>query len=146
MRHPHVSSGGRYPVLRTLAILQLVAAALAIVFGVWKAVEIFIREPDPAVTSVFGTAGGAAGKIMVAASWLAATFISVLFIVAFAELIKLLIDIEHNTRMMRGGTAPSAGAVRTEVVESVGSDGRPTTRTTWLEGEETAEGALIRGH
>ena len=134
MREVHVGSGGRYPVLRSLAILYMVGALIVIVFGVWRAIRVFTAETQ--VDAIFGPADGTGEKILVAIGYLAATFLSVLFIVAVAELIKLLIDIEHNTRAAAlGGTAPAVTGTTTA--------GR---RATLLEGDETAEAALIRGH
>ena len=67
-----------------------------------------------------------------------------------AEVFKLFMDLEHNTRVSamanayRGATASDV-AVTTPAVETaaVGPDGR---RGRILAGEETAEGALVRGH
>ena len=133
MREVHVGSGGRYPVLRSLAILYMVGALIVIVFGVWRAIRVFTEggSYDP----VLGSADSVGEKAVVALIYLAATFLTVLFIIAVAELIKLLIDIEHNTRLAAGGT--TAAPVGTTTT---------TGSRTILEGEETAEGALLRGH
>jgi hypothetical protein len=154
MHTTHVSSGGRYPVLRTVAILYLIAAVGVLALGIWRAVDVMVRG-DAIGADVFGATTTVGGRAMVAASWLAATFIGVLAMFGVAELIKLFIDIEHNTRMagMRMmpsevvSTAPGT-TTATTVVSTGGSDGAaPGGRIgQWLEGEETAEGALIRGH
>ena len=80
----------------------------------------------------------------------------VLLMIAIAEMIKLFIDIEHNTRVAAQGTGVSSvasarvgstGAVPVPGAVTVAADGRDGGRASqWLEGEETAEGALIRGH
>ena len=147
MRHTHIQTGGRYPVLRALAILYLVGACIPLVFGVWRAAYVLMYGHSP--EDFFGAPTGWAGRFIVAASWLAASFLSVLFMVAVAELIKLFVDIEHNTRMsaMRFAPAPAPAPSEPETAAAVASgDGRAGGRLQWLEGEETAEGALIRGH
>jgi hypothetical protein len=168
MHTTHVASGGRYPVLRSLAILYLIAAAGVLIVGVWRAVNALVYG-DQMANDVFGASTGWSGRIMVSASWLAATFIGVLAMFAVAEFIKLFIDIEHNTRIaglraaatnagMTTVAVPSgegAVVVTTEAVPSAATDaGNGAVATPavggrmgqWLEGEETAEGALIRGH
>ena len=145
MRHTHIQSGGRYPVLRTLAILYLAGACLPLIYGAWRAVNVLMYGQSPG--DVFGAPTNWAGRIIVALSWLAVSFLSVLGMVAVAELIKLFVDIEHNTRMaaMRYGPAPAAEAAATPA-GSDSADGRMGGRLPWLDGEETAEGALVRGH
>jgi phosphatidylserine synthase len=146
MRHTHIQTGGRYPVLRALAILYLVGACIPLVFGVWRAAYVLMYGHSP--EDFFGAPTGWAGRIIVAASWLAASFLSVLFMVAVAELIKLFVDIEHNTRMSATRFAPASAPASTEATTppALSGDSRLGGRLQWLEGEETAEGALIRGH
>ena len=162
MHAPHVASGGRYPVLRTLAILYLFAAVAVLILGVWRAISILVS--DAPVNDVFGVATNMGGRALVALSWLATTFIGVLAMFGIAELIKLFIDIEHNTRVagMRGagvtevaivgegaavvapgGTTTTVNPNGPGVGEGVPGGGRVRQL---LEGDETAEGALIRGH
>ena len=164
MHAPHVASGGRYPVLRTLAILYLFAAVAVLILGIWRAISILAS--DGPTNDVFGVATNMGGRALVALSWLATTFIGVLAMFGVAELIKLFIDIEHNTRVagLRGAgvtevavigegsaavitpgaaTAGSANPNGPGVGEGVPGGGRVRQL---LEGEETAEGALIRGH
>jgi hypothetical protein len=166
MHTTHVSSGGRYPVLRTLAILYLFAAAAVLVLGVWRAVSVLIGGTD---ADVFGATPNMASRWMAAFAWLAASFIGVLGMFAVAELIKLLIDIEHNTRLagmrsMAGDvvattTVPAPGVTAVVVTETATATADNGLRTSagegvagggrvrqLLEGEETAEGALLRGH
>jgi len=160
MHTTHVSSGGRYPVLRTLAILYLLGAVAVLVLGVWRAVNV-ITATDPGAADIFGATPSLASRLLVAVSWLAASFIGVLAMFGVAELIKLLIDIEHNTRLagMRamgdhvGATAvttTSAGMMPVATTTVVSGDGAGVPAGgrvgQFLEGEETAEGALIRGH
>ena len=150
MHTTHVSSGGRYPVLRSLAILYLVAAVGVVVVGVWRAVNVLVQQ-DAAANDLFGAPTGMSGRILVAVSWLAATFIGVLMMFGIAELIKLFIDIEHNTRMAADAldrsraTGMSAAIVVPEGAVSGNADGTGGRVGQWLEGEETAEGACFAG-
>ena len=155
MRKAHVSSGGRYPALRTIAVLHLFAAIVVAVVGAWRAVSVFRSEGDVLTNDLFGAPTTAAGKVMVGACWLAVTFVAVITMFAIAELIKLFIDIEHNTRALAGSAADASLAARAQ--GALGADGRRATVNEGpavpfagdrkiLEGDETAEGALIRGH
>jgi hypothetical protein len=88
---------------------------------------------------------------------LAATFFGVVTILALAELIKLVIDIEHNTRLaaLRANGVETAAATAT--VTTTTPEGTTETtavpaggvahvnRVTELD-EESAEAALLRGH
>jgi hypothetical protein len=128
MRHAHLASGGRYPVLRTIAILLMVGSAIELIAGAVGAVW-WYRSAHPVDT--------AGNVMMVMAAILAGTFLIALATLAVAELIKLLVDVEHNSRMALHGLQgddiliPAANSAK---------------RATWMEGEETAEGALLRGH
>jgi hypothetical protein len=137
----HITSGGRYPVLRALAIMYLIMAGLAVIGGLITAGYILWAYRD--------------WSLMTRTVWaivsLAGTFFAVVGMLAIAEVLKLFIDIEHNTR-----TAALAGAYRasTTTVETTAT-GAPAvvTTTTSPDGgrlsridEETAEAALIRGH
>jgi hypothetical protein len=113
--------------LRTIAILLLVGGVLELVGGVIAAIWWSRGHP-------VDTAGNMA---MVIAAILAGTFLSFLGTVAMSELIKLFIDIEHNSRMAIGGRTAESATV------AVGPNGE---RRTWMAGDETAEGALMRGH
>ena len=154
MHAPHVASGGRYPVLRTLAILYLVAAAAVLIGGLWRAIRV-LTVSDPSGFDVFGATPDMGSRLLSAFSWLAASFIGVLAMFAVAELIKLFIDIEHNTRLaaMRSTavevSAPT-GSTTTVVATGDGGVGEGVPGGgrigKLLDGEETAEGALLRGH
>jgi hypothetical protein len=130
MHQPHIASGGRYPVLRTIAILWLVSAVLACAGGIYQAVcalmdaraQEVVLLPSPAMSS----------RVMAFFIWLATTFFVVVLSIAIAELIKLAIDVEHNTRMTSINSAVNEPALRA-------GNGRNTA-------EESAEAALIRGH
>ena len=137
MQHTHIRSGGRYPVLRTVAILWLVGAVLTLIYGVFQAISTLIGASGPYMVQM-GT-GGTVGHVLGFFMWLAATFFAVLLSVAVAELIKLLIDMEESMRLT--AISRMAGGTTTPVAEqpSDGSRGR-------IFAEETAEGALIRGH
>jgi hypothetical protein len=158
MHGVHVSSGGRYPALRTLAILHLVAACAILVVGVWRAVRV-LTDSDPGGFDLFGATPDMGSRVLSAFSWLAVSFMGVLAMFAIAELIKLMIDIERNTRVAGtraaaveiaapdGATATvvtgSSDGVGVGVGEGIPGGGRIGKL---LDGEETAEGALIRGH
>jgi hypothetical protein len=126
MHRAHVTSGGRYPVLRALGILYMVGSVAALCYGLyWMG------------WSLFAAPGSMGERIALAGGVLVATFIAVVTILAVAEVIKLVIDIEHNTRMaaMNGG-AGNGTAMAGEAHAN---------RLASLE-EESAEAALLRGH
>jgi hypothetical protein len=135
MQATHFESGGRYPVLRTLGILALIGALMAAVGGVLAAGWALFMAPE-----TLGT------RITYALVALAGTFFMVVAIIAAAEGLKLVMDIERNTR------AIAMAAMSTTTPTVTPADGKPADgvkaggRLTWLEGEETAEAALIRGH
>jgi hypothetical protein len=133
MHHPHIDSGGRYPVLRTIAILWLVSAALVLIGGVYQAVCSLLNARGQEVILLHSALFSS--RVMASFIWLAATFFVVIMNVAVAELIKLAIDLEHNTRMTwmnNGPAAPTSTPIRA-------GNGRGAE-------EESAEAALIRGH
>jgi hypothetical protein len=152
MHTPHVLSGGRYPVLRSLAIIYVIAAALAVISTVLGiAYALFgmrLAWSDRGIAAIGVFTGG---------------FLLVLSMLAIAEVIKLVIDIEHNTRAaaVRAGAAamPSSVAITTSdaattIVTAADGDGAAATasaadarpnRLHQLD-EETAEAALLRGH
>ena len=72
---------------------------------------------------------------------LAGTAIIVLSMLAFAEVLKLFMDMEHNMRLAAMGGGGSANGA-----PGSAEAGRANRVSTLLEGEETAEGALLRGH
>jgi hypothetical protein len=127
MNRPHLHSGGRCPVLRALAILYMLGSVLAVAAGIYAVYWGMTRFRD------------GIDQIVLVAAACAATFIVVLTMLAAAELLKLFIDLEHNTRVsalraiqeMTGGNSPLSGNGG-----RLGSD---------LD-EETAEAALLRGH
>jgi hypothetical protein len=135
MHTPHVASGGRYPVLRALAILYVFGAALTAIGAVLYALY----------TLLF-THLGWSDRMIIAGGTVVGGFLGVISLLAVAELLKLFIDLEHNTRMAVPGRIGMPASV--EVTVS-GSDGGATViapnRITALD-EETAEAALIRGH
>lgn len=149
MRHPHVSSGGRYPALRTIAVLYLVAALFVTVVGVWRAVQVFRGGDDPTTADMVGPMNDAWGRALGGLVWLAVTFIAVLGMFALAELIKLFIDIEHNTRAMSLHSATAAATTAGDGRGAATHEGPAVPfvgERKILEGDETAEGALLRGH
>ena len=130
----HMESGGRYPVLRTIAILWLVGAAVTLCYGVYQAICALAG-----LTHLEAVAVGSswASRIVACLVWLAATFFGVLINVGIAELIKLAIDVEQNTR----ATAISTSAIPNAPCPPamLGADGGRFS-------SESAESALIRGH
>jgi hypothetical protein len=130
----HVLSGGRYPVLRSLAILYVIGAAVTILATIAGVCFIYARAPGTILDRTIMSIGA-----VVAAFFL---FISLL---AVAEALKLFIDIEHNTRANALTRAISPTEVTTPMMPlAAGSDGR-SNRLHELD-EETAEAALLRGH
>ena len=146
MHTPHVRSGGRYPVLRALAILYLIGAAVmalvAVIGAVWS-----LASAGSAWLPM-GTSPNATDRMIGAVVLLAGGFFAAVSMLAIAEVLKLFIDIEHNSRltavaaMQRVATAPAEPAV-----VATGADGgaRAANRLDELD-EETAEAALLRGH
>ena len=166
MHTTHMSSGGRYPVLRTIAILYLVGSLAVLGLGIWRAVNVLVYGQEMGY-DVFGVTTNVSGRLLAAVCWIGTSLLGVLGMFAIAELIKLFIDIEHNTRMFFASqsaatqpgdvivaTDPATGAtaVMTSTAPAdgklVGATGNGTGGRVgqWLEGEETAEGALLRGH
>ena len=147
MHTPHVASGGRYPVLRALAILYVFGAALAAIGAVIYALYAlaFYRL-------------GWSDRLIIAGGSIVGGFIVVISSLAVAELLKLFIDLEHNTRMAIPGrmgmpasvevtTAPSlSGEGNGGVVVTTSSMSSPSSSRIAAMDEETAEAALIRGH
>jgi hypothetical protein len=117
-------------VLRALGILSMVGALGIVLMGLyWIGWSLFA-----APTTVRERIGFAAG-------FLVATFVLTVVMLAFAELIKLMIDVEHNTRITSMGgvsAAASNGGAATPV------EGR-VNRMAELDAE-SAEAALLRGH
>jgi len=134
MRSAHFSSGGRYPVLRSLAIIYMIGAIVVGIGGIVLACWMFfsLRGMENHITNGVLT--------------LAGTFLAVLSMLAIAEVLKLFIDIEHNSRMMSYTAADRATASGEMVDPAAGPNGARMSGKRWLEGEETAEGALLRGH
>jgi len=139
MQATHFESGGRYPVLRTLGILALVGAIMAALGGVLAAGWALFAAPETTGT-----------RIVYALLALAGTFFTVVMIIAAAEGLKLVMDIERNTRAYAYSreTLPTATTTPTPLDATAGNGvtGKTGGRMQWLEGEETAEGALLRGH
>ena len=128
MRTPHLSSGGRYPVLRAFAIIYLIMAVVALVSGIIGAGWALIAAP-----------WDTGNRVVLALLTLSGSFFLAVGSLAVAELIKLFMDIEHNTRV--GGAR--GASVDNAVTASNPDNGRG--RFDDLEAE-TAEGALLRGH
>ena len=150
MHAPHVLSGGRYPVLRALAIIYVIGAALAAVSTILTMLWV-----------LFAASFAWTDRVVMAFGALAAGFFVILTMLAIAEVLKLVIDIEHNTRMSapgRMGVPSSMTTAGPETMVAVSDDGgavivtsqaQPTAPAGGRLGaldEETAEAALLRGH
>lgn len=120
MKSATLASGGRYPVLRSVAILYVIGAVVIVLAGIAGACWALMAAPD---TLTHRTA--------LAAVILAGTFFMVLGLLVIVEAIKLFIDIEDNTRQAAQASRSMSATDR---------------KAKWLEGEETAEASLIRGH
>jgi len=132
MSQKHLISGGRYPVLRTLGILYLIGAGVAVLVGIAASIWTLVSAP-----------ANWDDRIMLAVGVLAATFFLFITMLAIAEVLKLVIDIEHNTRM----TAVNSTPMQAEPMTTPADGGMPMqhNRLHTLD-EETAEAALLRGH
>ena len=85
-----VSERSRYPVLRLIAVVLKVLAAIVAVFGVLGSL-IAIGGANSGLGMLSGALGALVG-LVVSLIWGLALW-------AWAELINVLVDIEHNTRM-----------------------------------------------
>ena len=124
----HFTSGGRYPVLRMIAILYLLLGVVSVLAGIVGILWILGRAPYPVMDRIILAAG--AGVV---------TFFSCVLMLSAAEIVKLFVDLEHNTRLA-AMTRPMYPAPSSEPAAPA-----HTNRISVLE-EETAEAALIRGH
>ena len=135
MHKPHVLSGGRYPVLRSLAIIYVIGAALV-------ALSTLITLGYVLFAARFSWTD----KLVMFAGALAAGFLLVVSMLAVAEVLKLFIDIEHNTRMGAANGRIGMPATMTPATADIAStDGGRLGELASLD-EETAEAALLRGH
>jgi len=164
----HLMSGGRYPVLKTIAILYLIGACAVALYGLFVAAWCLFGQPAVWIPVSFTPAWGS--RIMACISAIGGTFLAVISMFAIAEGIKLFIDGANSLRIIArghmGGMMSSASpsvAVVTDgpamvststspspqpVSMTGGTDGRMGGRMGALEelDAETAEGALLRGH
>jgi hypothetical protein len=115
-------------VLRALAIIYLILGAIAVFSGLIGAGWALVRLP----LSV-------GDKIIAAAAILVSSFFIVITMLAIAEVIKLAIDVEHNTRVS------ALRAMRPLTPMENVEPGRDGGRLADLD-EETAEAALLKGH
>jgi len=138
----YVLSGGRYPVLRSLAIIYVVGAAIVALATVLACGFILISARF-AMTD----------RLIICAAALGAGFFMTVSALAVAEVLKLAIDVEYNTRMNASPTSTvvTVGSQGAEVA-MIGSGSGTDERGNGLGGrlgtldEETAEAALFRGH
>src|SRR5436190_18221480 len=101
MHKPHVQSGGRYPVLRALAIIYVIAAGLAALSTLVTLIYIPFSH--------FAWSD----KLIMAAGAIGAGFLLIVSLLAVAEVLKLFIDLEHNTRMAVPGRMGMPASVTT---------------------------------
>jgi hypothetical protein len=134
MRTPHVSSGGRYPVLRAIGIIYVVMAGLSIIVGLIAAGYIMASQPWSMTT-----------RVVWAIVSLAGTCFAVIGSLAIAEVLKLFMDIEHNTRIATMRATGDTTATTTIAGATNGPEAAHVNRMREMD-EETAEGALLRGH
>jgi hypothetical protein len=142
MHTPHVLSGGRYPVLRSLAIIYVIAAGLVVITTIIGILY-----------ALFGLNMAWSDRLIAAVGAFTAGFLLVLSMLAIAEVLKLVIDIEHNTRMAatRAAGAPTVAVTTSDAATTVvaaDGDGAARASASRLDAldEETAEAALLRGH
>jgi len=163
----HLLSGGRYPVLKTIAILYLIGACAVAIYGLFVAAWCLFGQPAVWIPVSFTPAWGS--RIMGCISAIGGTFLAVISMLAIAEGIKLFIDAANSLRMMARGSmsgatsaSPSVAVVTDgpamvststspspqPVSMTGGTDGRMGGRLGALEeiDAETAEAALLRGH
>jgi hypothetical protein len=134
MRTPHVSSGGRYPVLRAFAILYVIMSVIALIAGIIGAGWALIAAP-----------WNVGNRIMLALMALASSFFLIVGTLAVAEVIKLFMDIEHNTRLTAMRAMGETTTAAPTVAAANGPEAAHVNRLREMD-EETAEGALLRGH
>ncbi|MCC6422578.1 MAG: hypothetical protein IT447_03800 [Phycisphaerales bacterium] len=132
MSQRHFISGGRYPVLRTLGILYLIGAGVSVLVGIAACIWALASAP-----------ANWGDRLMLAVGVLAATFFLFITMLAIAEVLKLVIDIEHNTRMTAMNSTPMPSDPMAKPTD--GGVSMPQNRLHTLD-EETAEAALLRGH
>jgi len=127
-------TGGRYPVLRALGILYVVGAGVAVLIGLYWAGWSLVAAP-----------ASASERIGLALAVLAATFFAVVTVLAIAEGIKLVIDVERNTRIAAVNAAGNNGVAVASPMPTVTAASGHVNRVSDLD-EESAEAALLRGH
>ena len=129
MQRVQFTSGGRYPILRAIAIIYLILGLVSVIAGIVSVFWMLLKAPFDATDRVVLAAAALVGSIFWCALMLGA-----------AEIIKLFIDIEHNSRMA-AMVRPMTPIPATEAPNAPSH----VNRISVLE-EETAEAALMRGH
>jgi hypothetical protein len=152
----HLMSGGRYPVLKTIAILYLIGAGVMALAGLFAAIWALAAGSAPWVPVT--VTPNITSRIMGFFAILGTTFLGVISMLAIAEGIKLFIDGANSLRIIArrnlSGAMPTAATVvavegaPVSTTTVISGDGKPGGRLAALENldEETAEAALIRGH
>ncbi len=90
MRKPHIMTGGRYPVLRSVAILSLLCAALAALGAVVAAGWVSTQLGDRSMGQ----------RMLLALPILGGGVLAVIGILVFAEVLELFIDMATSLRML----------------------------------------------
>jgi len=124
MQRVQFTSGGRYPVLRAIGIIYVILGGISVISGIVAVFWMLLRAPYDAVDRIVLAAAALVGSVVWCALMLGA-----------AEIIKLFVDLEHNTRM----------AALYRMSAPAGDASGHSNRISVLD-EETAEAALIRGH
>ena len=151
MRQFDRHSGPRFPALRALAFLLRAAAVVVLAVGAWNATQLLRGD---GLHGILGAAPEQRERLLAVGSWLGGSVSVSLLLLALAELIKLFIHLERNTRAAAAALTPaplpddelddapvaSAPAMVTTPAPARGS------RLPWLEGDEAAEGTLLPGH
>ena len=126
MFKPHIMTGGRYPVLRSVAILSLVCAAFAalgaIIAAGWILTQLGDRSLGQRAALAFTVLGGGV--------------LSVIAILVVTEVVELFIDMAASLRLLahRQTPAPATGAKADDNGSHVD-----------MLDEDSAELSLIRG-
>jgi len=117
--------------------MYVIGAALAVLSALAGIIYIFARAP-----------GNAMDHFIMSIGALVAGFVLVVSLLAVAELLKLAIDVEHNTRTSwsSGRTTETPTGISAAAAMSGNNDGAMTANRLAALDEETAEAALIRGH
>src|SRR5687767_4948419 len=91
MHKPHIMSGGRYPVLRTVGILYLFSAAIVPLLGIVSAVWYLTQMNQVEIGR----------RVWISVTTFGGSLLAAITLLAMAEAIKLFMDMAISLRMMR---------------------------------------------